>query len=86
MTETSGWQDIATAPKDGSRVLIAVRLYNQEPDEPAVVGEAYFRTDSNDFYVGWWWANSDPGDYSASAIEGEPSVWMPLPAPPESQP
>lgn len=71
----SEWQDIASAPKDESNVLIAVG---------ELVGEAWQRCagDSDD---GWWWANTGPGDYSAERVEilhGMPEWWQPLPEPP----
>lgn len=75
----SGWQDIASAPKDGTPVLIAVPT--KERDDH-IVGEAYFDAEND----GWWWAGTAWGDYYGSPIievnHHLPTHWMPLPPSP----
>jgi hypothetical protein len=62
-----GWQDIATAPKDGSHVL----LFWQEVSRWPVVGWWFAPWDQ-------WRA----GNYYCGKTMGKPTHWMPLPAPP----
>lgn len=64
-----GWQDIASAPKDGSDVLLA--------DAKGYVASARY-------YGGWWETNSDPTDYADRPFEA-PTAWMPLPPPPAAE-
>ena len=70
--ETSVWQPIDTAPKDGTSVLIAF-VEKGHPQKP-FVGEAEFRG------TGWWW----PNDYEGGCITPAPTHWMPLPDPPNA--
>lgn len=84
-----GWQDISTAPKDGTSVLMAWSAIAIPEDGPR-----WFQT------VGWWddrfecyaekageflyrsaWTDGQVGSYG-EARELEPTHWMPLPAPP----
>jgi len=81
--EAKGWQDIATAPRDGEPVL----LY--KPDERMVGpymlagywGEWPGQVDT------WIACNGTPMGYWSSVTEsgqGYPTHWMPLPAAPEA--
>lgn len=73
------WQDISTAPKDGTAVLLCI--------DGDVIGEAYWYSYTDrEQDQGWWWANTGPGDYHAdriSIVGPHPAFWMPLPAPPK---
>lgn len=75
-----GWQPIETfdeptSPGSGDGVLVA--------DRNGTVGEAYFRNfgDRDD---GWWWANTNWGDYPEPDRPDNPTHWRPLPEPPAS--
>lgn len=63
----SDWQDISTAPKDGTRILAVVRFDNGLSTDDAV-DIAYWV----DFNGGGW----------VRHLVGEPTHWMPLPSPP----
>lgn len=63
----SGWQPIATAPEDGTSVIVS---------NGTSVGEAKYHEDA-----GWYWAGSDPTDYWDGAAY-QITHWQPLPAPP----
>jgi hypothetical protein len=81
-TNMRGWQDISTAPKDNSSVLVAI------PGKEAsdwTVCEAYF--DPDNFEGGdWWLAGTRHDDWGASSISdcmwSNPTHWMPLPPAP----
>lgn len=62
------WQDISTAPKDGTLVLLA---YSTGPD-PFNWGMATARYR----WSGWHTVNGNPRSF-------EPTHWQPLPEPPE---
>lgn len=64
-----GWQDISTAPKDGTHVLLSE---GHNVWEGRAV-ESYGRW-------GWWERNAHPTNYCGS--EDYPTHWMPLPPPP----
>lgn len=83
-----GWQDIATAPKDGTRVIVAkigwchstlerlrqsIENADLEPDEYRV----FFATSAHFHEKRQYWTDG---------LERlvEPTHWMPLPSPPES--
>lgn len=80
--ESRGWRDIASAPKDGTRVLIVENgevyaawwhaefelVRNEETDE----GE----------YVGAWTDNAVKSFGYEEVQSYDPTHWMPLPAPP----
>lgn len=76
--EPQGWQPIETAPKDGTRILMAVRGF-----VPAV---AYWQNDRGVFdYLD---AECMPDERAwqamlANSFEWEPTHWMPLPEPPK---
>jgi len=65
-----GWQDIATAPRDGTEILVIwrgkVRMakYNNKP--------------RRDAHSNWFIYHSS---YYQSHVVGGPEVWQPLPAP-----
>jgi hypothetical protein len=78
----SDWQPISTAPKDGRRVQLS-----HERDLSSC------RTDSICPVSGFWedgeWQVSAfflvPFGRSAAVLSGNPTHWMPLPTPPETQ-
>lgn len=64
-----GWQPIETAPKDGTRVLLAA------PGHLTMIGS--FEAWKTIHAAGpWWWSNG-------SMITPDPTHWQPLPAPPK---
>lgn len=69
-SKRSKWQPIETAPKDGTRVLVAAGQF---------VGEAWFCEDDGT----WYEQNTHPTDATDGAIWGV-TVWQPLPDPPSS--
>lgn len=70
---TPPWQSIATAPKDGTSILV----YSKEMDFQEVV--SYERhEDRGD----WVWATADGPRWHKDAF----THWMPLPAPPAPSP
>jgi hypothetical protein len=70
-----GWEPIATAPKDGRPVLLAVT-----EDPPGFVAEGYCQTDRDTWYA----ANTHYTDYTDGQLF--PSHWMPLPEAPSPPP
>jgi hypothetical protein len=82
---SSGWQDMASAPKDGTHVDIWFRGYRVpdaywgRPDHHC--GEAGSYCDCCPSYDGWCdaygYLTDEDGDDGS-----EPTHWMPLPAPP----
>lgn len=66
------WQPIETAPKDGTRVLVA------EEDDNESIGVAYWFCGSEDQDAGW---------YSSACVDDVtmfyPTHWIPLPQPPQ---
>lgn len=87
----SGWQPIETAPKDGRKVILFYLNRNKLPrtvmatwltDERAAETDA----DGVGLEAGWYECIDNWDDYSQVAIhEGEPTHWMPLPAPPSEK-
>jgi hypothetical protein len=67
------WQTIETAPKGYTAVLV----WNGQH-----VGEARYIPEQDADEFGWWWANTDPGNYDESRIDRQPTHWMPMPAAP----
>jgi hypothetical protein len=70
------WEPMATAPRDGTRVLVALRKTEQGPAEVDVVRWATGPSGE----AGWVATDSDSGArffYS----EAELTSWMPLPTP-----
>jgi hypothetical protein len=67
----SQWHPISTAPKDGTHILLYWHSVSRRP------------------VVGWWshtWGRWQAGNYFCGLVMGDPSHWMPLPAPPTSRP
>lgn len=75
-TEPADWQPMATAPRDGTRILVTVRASEQGPAEVDVVKWA--RPGVADA-AGWLATDSDP-DARIVYAEAELVSWMPLPA------
>ncbi len=75
MAEPEGWRHIATAPKDGTRVLVTVRSSEQGPAE---VDVAYWARADQFGIEGWRSGDSHPGNIVAYA-DPELKCWMPLP-------
>ncbi|WP_082395487.1 DUF551 domain-containing protein [Sphingopyxis macrogoltabida] len=92
-TRLDGWQDISTAPKDGTEFQARIPG-NGEDNVIAWVDDLI---DSNGDYCGGWaftrdqeppdcwtdgycWAVNEDGDQSV-----QPTHWMPLPPPPVSE-
>ena len=71
-----GWRHMATAPKDGSRILVTVRPSEQGP---AAVDLAFWAKADPHMGEGWRAAESHPGCVIAYA-DPELKCWMPLPA------
>ena len=77
-TEDHGsWRDMASAPRDGTRVLVAVRESEQGPAEVDVVRWAKPERSAEECWIA---VDSDPGCVIAYE-EAELSSWMPLPTP-----
>jgi hypothetical protein len=75
--EFGAWRPMATAPRDGSRILAAIRASEQGPAEVDVV--RFARTEAMGERA-WIAADSDPGCVIVYA-DAELTDWMPLPAP-----
>ncbi len=71
------WRDMASAPKDGTRVLVAVRASEQGPAE---VDVARWAKPDRSGEACWMAVDSDPGCLIVYE-EAELSSWMPLPTP-----
>ena len=70
--ETGGWRPIAEfIGRPNTHWIVCAE---------GVVGEARFDDEGE-----WWWANESAGDYHASPIVPQPTVFQPLPAPPEAE-
>lgn len=80
---TEGWRPIATAPLDGTEVLLYTR--NRAGIPGAVVGHfmagGYCIEDHPAIDRGWYFWTGNMFD-----IAHPPTHWMPLPAKPEGQP
>jgi hypothetical protein len=78
----AGWRPIESAPKDEDLLLAVPSAKGKY-----IVGEGRWKGEGLE--EGWWWANTDPGDYYAEKIAvcvgAEPTHWQPLPTPPHSQ-
>ena len=72
-----GWRDMASAPRDGTKVLVAVRESEQGAAEVDVVRWAKPERSAEECWIA---VDSDPGCVIAYE-EAELSLWMPLPSP-----
>lgn len=75
MEQPDRWRQMASAPRDGSRILVTIRPSEQGPAE---VDLAYWARTDRHGAEGWRAADSAPGriiEYS----EPELKCWMPLP-------
>ena len=72
------WQPIATAPKNGTRVLVSSRAYGV-----TYYGFCHWQSfdDGSSGWIGGSFATIPPGCFSAFL---NPTHWMPLPSPPET--
>ena len=74
--QTEGWRDIASAPKDGTRVLVGRFAEKPHPSYPNNVVEVdYWHERKHNDYEGW--GRFNPQFWPATH-------WMPLPALPSS--
>lgn len=74
---TSQWQDISTAPKDGTAILAYDAGHGHTSGELAVVIVSWLAADA-DFP---WIENSGMQSFGANIL----THWMPLPPAPEAQ-
>ncbi len=89
LPEPVAWLPIETAPQTGRKVMLFYLNRNGLPrtvmarwltDEQAAETDA----DGVGLEGGWYECIDNWGDYTEVAIyEGEPTHWMPLPAPPQ---
>lgn len=75
MDETDHWRVMASAPMDGSRILVTVKSSEQGPAE---VDVAYWARADQFGIEGWRAADSHPGQVIGYA-DTELKCWMPLP-------
>ena len=71
------WQAMATAPRDGTRILVAVHESEQGPAEVDLVA---WRVPPLGAEEAWVATDSQP-DLPVTYAEGELAGWMPLPQP-----
>ncbi len=76
MAETNGWRPMATAPMDGSRILVTLRPSEQGP---AQVDVAYWARKDRVGDEGWRAFDSEPGQV-VGYDESELKCWMPMPS------
>ncbi|PZO81302.1 MAG: hypothetical protein DI629_04665 [Mesorhizobium amorphae] len=76
MADTGGWRNMASAPKDGTRILATVR--NAEQGGPEVDVVFWARADHTN-PEGWRATDSTAGAVIAYA-DPELACWMPLPS------
>jgi len=69
----TGWQDISSAPMDGTEILVFV------PDDGQ--GVAFWIVEARSPRTGWCAGTDESGPLF---LQTEPTHWMPLPAPPVS--
>ncbi len=70
------WQAMATAPKDGSRVLVVVRATEQGPAEVDVARWARPEPAADEC----WIATDSDHECVVAYAEAELAFWMPLPS------
>jgi hypothetical protein len=76
MDETDRWRHMASAPKDGSRILVTIRPSEQGPAE---VDLAYWSNGDQFGGEGWRASDSSPGhiiEYAGPELK----CWMPMPS------
>ncbi|MBM7046507.1 MULTISPECIES: hypothetical protein [Rhizobium] len=76
MDEPDRWRHMASAPKDGSRILVTIRPSEQGP---AGVDLAYWSNGDQFGSEGWRASDSSPGRVIQYA-EPELKCWMPMPS------
>ena len=76
MDDTDHWRNMASAPRDGSRILVTVRSSEQGPAE---VDMAYWSRADQYGSEGWRAADSHPGQIFGYE-EPELKCWMPMPS------
>lgn len=74
--DTRKWEPMASAPRDGTLVLVRIRASEQGPSEVDAVRWASSARSGDE---GWVANDSDPFARVAYA-EGELAAWMPLPS------
>ena len=75
--QSSGWQPIETAPKDGTRLIVFAHQYGTD-----YFGYCYFEKFS-DGSSGWLGGSFDTLPHGSWTADLRPTHWlMPLPAPP----
>ena len=75
MAGKDNWRHMATAPKDGTRILVTVRSVEQGP---ADIDVAYWARADKFGIEGWRAVDSSPGCIIAYA-DPELQCWMPMP-------
>ena len=75
MAEPHGWRHMASAPKDGSRILATVAESEQGP---AQVDTVYWASADDSGIEGWRSSDSTPGQVFSYA-DPEIICWMPVP-------
>jgi hypothetical protein len=75
MTAAQSWKPMASAPRDGTLVLVRIRASEQGPDEHDMVRWARSARTGEDAWVA---TDSDPFARVAYA-DNELAAWMPLP-------
>lgn len=75
MAEASAWRHMASAPKDGTRVLVTVAESEQGP---AQVDTVYWAAADDYGIEGWRSSESSPGQIFSYA-DPEIVCWMPVP-------
>jgi len=74
--ETAQWQPMATAPKDGTRIIVVTRATEQGPSDVDVVRWAKPKSHSE-----FCWVSTDSGqDFVVIYDEWEVANWMALPS------
>lgn len=72
------WQDIETAPKDGTRILIEF-VHANAKFSPDPVGEGWIAVHEA------YWLDHNAGGWTWYGLSGVATRWLPLPTPPVSQ-
>jgi len=71
------WQPMETAPRDGTRILVALKASEQGPAEVDVARWAKPTRSSEHS----WIASDSTPDSPVAYSDGDLAYWMPLPAP-----